>query len=129
MQQSSPHLVGLTPSPSPPLDSPMPRLSLGLGVQTIRKVGGGSAPQPTAVLISGAGTESSNGNYVWNGVSFSNGKRQYLFSNNEIYWNGSQWSIYDDVEGDELYSSLNLIAWEIIGGAEEPAPTGTLSYS
>ena len=97
-------------------------------MQNTRKVGGAAAPEPTAVLISGAGTASSNGNYVW-GESFVNGKRQYFFSNNEIYWDGSQWSIYDDVEGDVVYSSLNLIAWEIIGGAEEPAPTGTLSYS
>jgi hypothetical protein len=106
----------------------MPRLSLGLGVQNARKVGGAATPEPTAVLISGAGTESSNGNYVWSG-DFVNGKRQYLFSNNEIFWNGSQWSIYDDVEGDVAYSSLNLITWAIIGPAEEPAPTGTLSYS
>jgi len=113
-------------SPSPPLDF-MSRLSLGLGVQTIRKVGG-SAPQPTAVLISGAGTESSDGNYVWDGVSFVNGKPQYFFSNNEIFWDGSQWILYDDSEGDIVYSSLNLIAWAVLDGAE-PAPTGTLSYS
>jgi len=106
----------------------MPRLSLGLGVQTIRKVGGGAAPQPTAVLISGAGTESSDGNYVWDGVSLVNGKRQYIFSNNEIFWNGSQWSLYDDVEGDVVYSSPDLITWAVLNGAE-PVPTGTLSYS
>jgi len=105
----------------------MPRLSLGLGVQTIRKVGGGVAPQPTAVLISGAGTETSDGNYVW-GESFVNGKRQYFFSNNEIYWDGSQWNIYDDVEGEATYSSPDLITWAVLDG-EGPAPTGTLSYS
>jgi hypothetical protein len=107
----------------------MPRLSLGLGVQTIRKVGGGAAPQPTAVLISGAGTESSNGNYVWDGVTFINGKRVYVSSGNIIYWNGSNWIIEDNIFEDNTYSSPDLITWEIIGGAEEPAPTGTLSYS
>jgi len=96
-------------------------------VQTIRKVGGGSAPQPTAVLISGAGTESSDGNYVWN-EAFVNGKRQYVFSNNEIYWNGSQWILYDDTIGDSAYSSPDLITWAVLNGAE-PVPTGTLSYS
>jgi hypothetical protein len=85
-----------------------------------------AAPEPTAVLISGAEIFSSNGNYVWSG-DFVNGKRQYFFSNNEIYWNGSQWNLYDDSEGDIVYSSLNLIAWEAIG--EGDAPTGTLSYS
>jgi hypothetical protein len=107
----------------------MPRLSLGLGVQNIRKVGGAAAPEPTAVLISGAGTESSNGNYVWDGVSFINGKRAYISVGNIIYWDGSQWIIEDNIFEDNTYSSSDLIAWEIIGGAEEPAPTGTLSYS
>ena len=45
MQQSYPHLAGITRSPSPPLDY-MPRLSLGLGIQTIRKVGGGASFSP-----------------------------------------------------------------------------------
>ena len=48
MQQSSPHLAGTTPSPSPPLDF-MPRLSLGLGAQTIRKVGGGASFSPANI--------------------------------------------------------------------------------
>ena len=96
-------------------------------MQSTRKVGGGSAPQPTAVLISGAGTSSSNGNYVWDG--FFNEKRLYISAGNELFWNGSQWIIYDSTVEENTYSSPNLIAWGIIGGAEEPAPTGTLSYS
>ncbi len=106
----------------------MPRLSLGLGVQNTRKVGGGAAPQPTAVLVSGAGTESSNGNYVWNGVSFSNGKRVYASSGNIIYWDGAQWIIEDNIFEESTYSSPDLITWAVLNGAE-PAPTGTLSYS
>jgi hypothetical protein len=107
----------------------MPRLSLGLGAQTIRKVGGGgAAPQPTAVLISGAGTESSDGNYVWDGVSFIDGKRVYISSGNSIYWNGSNWIIEDSIFEDDTYSSPDLITWAVLNGAE-PAPTGTLSYS
>jgi len=103
----------------------MPRLSLGLGVQTIRKVGG-AAPQPTAVLISGAQIESSDGNYVWDG--FINGKRFYVSSGNVIYWNGSNWIIEDSIFEDDTYSSPDLITWAVLNGAE-PAPTGTLSYS
>ena len=107
----------------------MAQYGYGISVSSSRiSLVASAEPEPSAVLISGAGSVSSNGNYVWGG-DFVNGKRQYLFSNNEIYWNGSQWSIYDDVVGDVVYSSLNLIDWEIIGGAEEPAPTGTLSYS
>jgi len=106
----------------------MPRLSLGLGVQTIRKVGGGAAPQPTAVLISGAGTDTSDGNYVWDGVSFTNGKRLYQTAINSIFWDGSQWLIEDTLFEDNTYSSPDLITWAVLNGAE-PAPTGTLSYS
>jgi len=83
---------------------------------------------PTAVLISGAGEDTSNGNYVWN-ENFVNGKRQYFFSNNELYWNGSQWIIYDDTIGDSTYSSPDLITWVSIGGTDEQAPTSTLSYA
>ena len=97
-------------------------------MQTIRKAGGGAAPEPTAVLISGAETESSNGNYVWDGVSFINGKRAYVFSGNLIYWDGSQWIIEDNIFEDNTYSSPDLITWAVLNGAE-PAPTGTLSYS
>ena len=68
----------------------MPRICLALGIQNTCKVGGGTPPTPTAVLISGAGTESSNGNYVWDGVSFMNGKRTYVFTgNSSMYWDGS----------------------------------------
>jgi len=108
----------------------MPRLSLGLGAQTIRKVGGGGSPEPTAVLISGAGTASSNGNYVWNGIAFLNGKRHYFSDVNTIFWDGvGHWEIEDIAFEATTYSSPDLIAWTSINGSEEPNPTGTLSYS
>ena len=108
----------------------MPKLSLGLGVQNLRKVGGAPAPtEPTAVLISDAGTATSNGNYVWDGVSFSNGKRLYTTVINSIHWNGSEWLIEDTLYDDNTYSSSNLITWVSINGSQEPPPTGTLSYS
>ena len=105
----------------------MPRLSLGLGAQNIRKIGG-AEPEPTAVLISGAGTVTSNGNYVWDGVSFSNGKRLYVTAVNALYWDGSQWIIEDVIFEENTYASSDLITWVLISGLD-PAPTGTLSYS
>ena len=97
-------------------------------MQNIRKIGG-AEPEPTAVLISGAGTESSDGNYVWDGVTIINGKRAYLTAINSIYWNGSEWNIEDTIFEDNTYSSPDLITWVSINGSSNPAPTGTLSYS
>jgi len=108
----------------------MPRLSLGIGMQSTRKVGGGGSPKPTAVLISGAGTASSNGNYIWDGITFVNGRRYYLSDVNEIFWDGvGHWEIGDNTFEASTYSSPDLIIWTLINGAEEPNPTGTLSYS
>jgi hypothetical protein len=84
---------------------------------------------PTAVLISGAGEDTSNGNYVWDGVSSLNGKRLYQTAINSIYWDGSQWLIEDTIFEENTYASSDLITWVSIGGADEQAPTGTLSYS
>jgi hypothetical protein len=107
----------------------MPRLSLGLGVQAVSKVRAGAAPLPTAVLISGAGTETSNGNYVWDGFSSANGKRFYETASNAILWDGAQWVIDDVFFEDNTYASSDLITWVDVNGADELAPTGTLSYS
>ena len=84
---------------------------------------------PTAVLISGAGTDSSDGNYVWDGVTFINGKRGYIAGGNSIYWNGSQWQIEDNIFEDNTYASSDFITWVSINGSDEQTPTGTLSYS
>ena len=85
---------------------------------------------PTAVLISGAGTDSSNGNYVWDGESFIDGKRVYIAGGiNSVYWNGSEWIIEDAIFEDNTYSSSDLITWVSINGSGQQAPTGTLSYS
>ena len=89
----------------------------------------GAVPEPTAVLISGAGTDSSNGNYVWDGVSFIDGKRLYNTVINSIYWNASEWQIEDNIFEDNTYSSSDLITWVSINGSDAQVPTGTLSYS
>jgi hypothetical protein len=109
----------------------MPRLSLGLGMQSTRKVGGGSAPKPTAVLISGAGEMTSNGNYVWDGVTLVNGERYYQTVSNSIFWLSSEsyWFIEDIIFDNNTYRSSDLITWVAINGSAGPTPTGTLSYS
>ena len=105
----------------------MPKLSLGLGVQNLRKVGGGTIFR---ILISGAGTTTSNGEYVWDGVAIVDGKPYYLSGNNELLWDGAQWIIVDQdgLGGDSSYSSLDLITWSTENG-ESPAPTSTLYYT
>jgi hypothetical protein len=105
----------------------MPRLSLGLGVQNIRKVGSRTIFR---ILISGAGTPTSNGEYVWDGVSIVEEKPLYIFGYNEIFWDQSKWVIVDNVGsgGDYTYSSLDLITWTIENG-DDPAPDSTLYYT
>ena len=109
----------------------MPRLSLGLGVQNIRKIGG-AEPTPTAVLISDAGSELTDGLYSWDGVTLTNGKPQYVFpqgggSNFLIDWYDI-WVLSLD-GGDSYYLSYDLVNWELGDTGDLPAPTGTLSYS
>ena len=109
----------------------MPRLSLGLGVQTIRKFGGGGAPIIWKVAIFGAGTTTSNGEYAWDGVTITNGKPQYNMANgSNIFWypDSSEWILADNLEGIDAYKSTNLTTWTSEGGSL-PVPSSTLSYS
>jgi hypothetical protein len=101
----------------------MPRLSLGLGVQNIRKVGGRTIFR---ILISGAGTESSNGEFVKDGVI--NGEPFYSLGINVIYWDGSEWIIEDNIFEDNTYKSADLITWEQVNG-NLPVPSATLYYT
>jgi len=106
----------------------MPRLSLGLGVQTIRKVGGGTIFR---ILISGAGTTTSNGEYAWDGVTISGGKPQYDNpSGSYIYWDDT-WYIYDVIDESTSYAIANSDFsgnWFELDGIP-PAPTSTLYYT
>ena len=107
----------------------MPSLSLALNASTARKpISGDSVIW--RILISGAGTATSNGEYVWDGVTIVSGKPYYLLNDNELLWDGAQWLIYDleGLGGDSSYSSLDLITWTIENGAS-PAPTSTLYYT
>jgi hypothetical protein len=106
----------------------MPRLSIGLGVQNTRKVGGRTIFR---ILISGAGTTTSNGEYVWDGVTITSGKPQYDNPNgSQIFWllGEDQWILYDGIEGNDTYSSTDLITWSALGGSS-PAPSATLYYT
>ncbi len=107
-------------------------LSLSLGARN-PSLGGEQVIWKVAIF--GAGTASSNGEYVWDGEEIYNGKSIYRNGLNQIYWYIDStfpelyqfWSILDDNEGD-TYSSDNLIEWTVANGAS-PAPSSALSYS
>lgn len=82
------------------------------------------------VAIFGAGTTSSNGEYVWDGETFSLDKPLYISGLNSISWTGSYWTLADDTTlgGDEAYSSSDLISWSESNG-DLPAPSSALSYA
>jgi hypothetical protein len=87
----------------------MPRLSLGLGVQTIRKVGGGAAPSgipvatTSAVIVSGS-PDGFNGTYdkaeatLWFGPAGS--ERSLLFDSPDAAI-PNRWSLY--------YAEINFV--------------------
>lgn len=85
------------------------------------------------VAVYGAGTASSNGEYVWDGNELQDGKPVYRNGSNTISFGdfggaSAEWGIYDDSAGDNTYLSSNLIAWSINGGSS-PAPSSALSYA
>jgi hypothetical protein len=107
----------------------MPSLSLALNASTARKpIGGDSVIW--RILISGAGTTTSNGEYVWDGVTVSLGKPFYMSGINPLFWDGAKWYIGDEdgLGGDTSYSSGDLITWTIENG-DSPAPSSTLYYT
>lgn len=106
----------------------MPKLGLSLGLPTTKI----SAEQVIwKVAIFGAGTNTSNGEYVWDGVSTVNGQRVYVYApsyTSSINFNGSVWILEDGGFEDNTYYSLDLITWSVLNGAS-PAPSSALSYS
>lgn len=106
----------------------MLRLGLGpqIGTNTPADSGGGQVIWKVAIF--GAGTTSSNGEYIWSGTI--NGKNLYSAGGNDITWDGFQWALYDDAAGT-FYNSYDLISWTIPEdeGGQEPAPSSTLSYA
>jgi hypothetical protein len=85
-----------------------------------------------AVIVSGAGTSSSNGTYQFVEI-IGNGKAQYAENGtgNSVGWDGLNWNIYDGDLGDDSYRSSSdtefpwqATGWTIVGGSN-PVPTLT----
>ena len=82
----------------------------------------------SSVLVSGAGTETSNGTYTLDGQE--SGKNRYIFGDNYIYWTGEEWLIYDDASSDFSYASSDdtEFPWQatfITTNGEDPTPAVT----
>lgn len=91
-----------------------------------------------AFVVSGAGSETTNGEYVRDGNS--GARASYSTGANTAIWNGGRWEIYDAALGDVSYYSFDDVAypwlvttWET-EAADGPAPAvmqsvGTLSQA
>jgi len=85
---------------------------------------------PSSVLVSGAGTTSSNGTYTLSGQE--NGKNRYVSGSNVINWDGSNWLIYEFVEledvayisSDDVEFPWQVTTWSEANGSV-PNPTVT----
>jgi hypothetical protein len=80
------------------------------------------------VLVSGAGTETSNGTYTLDGQE--NGRNKYVSGSNTIVWDGSVWYLYDDsLERSTYVLQEDLdFPWQgtwTVDDADEPPPTVT----
>ena len=86
---------------------------------------------PWRIVISGAGTTSSNDEYVWDGVTTYENKPVYnAISGSQIFWFGglSSWILYDDTEGLDTYRSIDLTTWTADAGSS-PVPSSTFYYT
>jgi hypothetical protein len=89
----------------------------------------GETQAPSSVLVSGAGTESSNGTYTLDGQE--NGRNKYVSGSNTIVWDGiNTWLLNDDTEDNITYVIQADVqfpwmgTWDIDNG-NEPAPIAT----
>jgi hypothetical protein len=86
---------------------------------------------PWRITISGAGTTTSNGEYVWDGITTENGLPVYRFSFEVfdiIFGIDNYWHIYSGPNDTFYYRSIDLITWTIENG-DSPAPSATLYYT
>ena len=89
------------------------------------------APIIWKIAIFGAGKNVLNGEYAWDGTTLQNGKPKYyeVFNgDNYIFWNVSEWALYDTDYSERAYISSDLTTWQPDDGAA-PAPTAVISYS
>ena len=94
-------------------------------------VSASSAPTIWKIAIFGAGTTTSNGEYVWDGVTLNVGKPTYTNpSGNYIYWDETYY-IYDNTTESVTYfiSSSDFSGAWVENDGSLPVPTSTLSYS
>jgi hypothetical protein len=92
---------------------------------------GSGAPIIWKIAIFGAGKNVLNGEYAWDGTTLENGKPKYyeVFNgDNYIFWNVSEWALYDADYSERAYISSDLITWQPDDGPA-PAPTAVISYS
>ncbi len=86
-------------------------------------------PLQNAIIVSGAGTDTSNGTYTLWGLE--NGRNRYVYGSNFIQWDGSgAWYLFDDPEERNTYVSQSdvLLPWDgvwTVEDADEPPPTLT----
>jgi hypothetical protein len=84
---------------------------------------------PAGVLVSGAGTATSDGTYTLDGQE--NGKNKYVSGSNTIFWGGiSTWYLYDGTEDLNTYAFQEDVEFPWMGtweneDAEDPVPTVT----
>ena len=88
------------------------------------------APRPIwKIAIFGAGSIDSNSEYVWDGVTITNGEREYFGQALRIIFDfDNYWKIYDSGNDNMKYISLDLITWSTENG-DNPPPSSALSYS
>lgn len=114
----------------------MLRLGLGPQIGTNTPADSGGAQVIWKVALYGAGTPTSNGEYVWDGIETDDLQPVYRKGISYISWapgleGVGAWTLYD-VDADETtYISLglnNLTSWQVANGLPD-APSSALSYA
>lgn len=91
-----------------------------------------------SLTLTDAGTASSNGEYVWDGVTLVDGRALYVepINGSPLVWydigSGFEWILEDAIlGGDVTYKSNDLINWSVNEGlGDPPAPkVSAISYS
>lgn len=102
----------------------------GVNLYTPKKIISQAAQVVWKVAIYGAGTPTSNGEYVWDGETYAFGRPKYFNGTKYIEWNGVDWIIFDtDLDGGTVtYISSDLATWTVFEGAS-PAPSSSIAYS
>ena len=84
---------------------------------------------PWKIAIFGAGTVFADSEYFWDGVTITNGGREYFGQTFRIIFDfDNYWKIYDSDNDNMKYISLDLITWAT-ENADNPFPSSAFSYS